>query len=54
MFPCRSVTSAAEAGAEDKPIIARVNCCATQNKRKPDFFRSLLGYESSMRKSDIA
>jgi hypothetical protein len=31
-LPRRSRTSAAKAGSEDKPVIAAVNRCATQNQ----------------------
>ncbi len=39
MFSARSVTSAAKAGAEKKPVIAAVNRCATQNQAQTRLFR---------------
>jgi hypothetical protein len=40
----RSLTSAAKADTENKPIIAAVNRCATQNQVHHLLFRSLLTY----------
>jgi hypothetical protein len=40
-FLAGRLTSAAEAGVENKPAIAAVNRCATQIKRTEVFFRSL-------------
>jgi hypothetical protein len=37
-FPRRSVTSAAKAGAENKPFIAAVNRCATQKQARTRVF----------------
>jgi hypothetical protein len=37
-----SLTSAAKASTENKPVIAAINRCATQNQYNTEFFRSLL------------
>jgi hypothetical protein len=39
--PHRNFTSAAKAASENKPLIAAVNRCATQNQRQHEFFLSL-------------
>jgi hypothetical protein len=36
-----SLTSAAKAGTENKPVIAAIKRCATQNQCNTGFFRSL-------------
>jgi hypothetical protein len=47
------MTSAAEAGIEDKPFIAAVNRCATQRQRKIRlFFRKLLS--RALPKTDLS
>jgi hypothetical protein len=47
------MTSAAEAGTEDKPFIAAVNRCATQRQRKIRlFFRKLLS--RALPKTDLS
>jgi hypothetical protein len=40
-FSACSLTAAAKAGAENKPLIAAVNRCATQNQVQHRFFRKL-------------
>jgi hypothetical protein len=38
VFPHRSVTSAAKAGAKNRPLIAAVNRCATQKQMQERVF----------------
>jgi hypothetical protein len=41
LFPIRILASAAKAGTEQKPVIAPVNRCATQNQVQKRLFSTL-------------